>query len=484
SRLNGAGHEAYAVGGCVRDALLAKEPNDWDITTDAEPEEMKNCFHGMRIIETGVKHGTLTVMLHGIGYEVTAYRVDGEYSDHRRPDSVRFVKDLGEDLARRDFTVNAMATKDGKEIIDLFGGQDDLKKGVIRCVGEAEMRFNEDALRILRALRFAACYGLSIEEETAKAMRGMAEDVRLVAGERIRAEMDKLLCGKAAGTVLREYTDVITEIFPALKPMAGFEQHSIWHRYDVWEHSVRAVEAIAPEPLLRWVMLLHDSGKPECFFLDEQGTGHAYGHQQRSAEIAAALFDGMHFDNRTRERALLLIEKHDIPMESEPKLLLRQLNRYGEEAVRQLIAVHCADEKAKGTAPPEKADAWAEEITKALDSLLAQNPCFTLSSLAVKGSDLIAVHCADEKAKGTTAPESADARATEISRALDSLLAQSPCFTLSFLAVKGNDLIATGIAPGKQIGDTLQRLLDAVMDGEVPNERETLLRLAAQTQDP
>ena len=429
-RLNAAGHRAYFVGGCVRDSLLGLTPKDWDICTDAGPDTMAEVFQGWHVVETGLKHGTLTVMLNHQPYEVTTFRVDGAYTDHRHPDSVAFTDDLGEDLRRRDFTVNAMAWHPEEGLVDLFHGQEDLQAGLIRCVGDPRERFGEDALRILRALRFAACYGLSIEAETAKAMRDMAEDVRLVAGERIRVEMDKLLCGKAAESILRDYADVITAIFPALKPMVGFDQKSPWHRWELWEHTVQAVGFIAPDPLLRWVMLLHDSGKPAAFTIDEQGVGHAFGHQQHSVKIAAKLFDGMHFDTRTRERALLLIEKHDLSMAPDAKLLTRQLNRFGEEAVRQLIAVHCADGKAKGTASLEDMDAWSQEMTEALDALLAQQPCFTLSGLAVKGSDLI----------------------------------------------------AAGMQPGKQLGETLQRLLEAVMDGEVPNDREALLRKAKEIQ--
>ncbi len=422
-RLSAAGRRAYFVGGCVRDSLLGLTPKDWDICTDAGPEAMTRIFQGWHVVETGLKHGTLTVMLNHQPYEVTTFRVDGAYTDHRHPDSVAFTDDLREDLRRRDFTVNAMAWHPEEGLVDLFGGREDLRAGLIRCVGDPRERFGEDALRILRALRFAACYGLRIEPETAAAMREMAADVRLVAGERIRVEMDKLLCGKAAGAILREYADVVTAVFPALAPMVGFDQRSPWHRYPVWEHSVRAVEAIAPEPLLRWVMLLHDAGKPSVFTVDGQGVGHAYGHQQRSAEIAASLFDAMHFDTRTRERALLLVGKHDIPMDPAPKSLLRQLNAFGEEAVRQLIAVHCADGKAKGTAEPGAMDAWAREMTEALDALLAEQPCFSLASLAVKGSDLI----------------------------------------------------AAGMRPGRELGDALQHLLDAVMDGRVPNEKKALL---------
>ena len=430
-RLNGAGHEAWLVGGCVRDGLLGREPQDWDICTDALPADMQRIFAGWHVVETGLKHGTLTVMLNHRPYEVTTYRIDGDYSDHRHPDSVSFTANVADDLRRRDFTVNAMAWHPERGLLDRFGGREDLRDGVIRCVGEPRERFGEDALRILRGLRFAACYGFAIAEDTAAAMRAMAGDVALVAGERIRVEAEKLICGPEAGAILMDFADVITAVFPDLRPMVGFEQHSPWHRFDVWEHCVRAVGAVAPEPLLRWVMLLHDAGKPAAFTLDESGVGHAHGHQRISAEIAAGLFGRMHFDTRTRDRALLLIENHDIDMRPEPRLLTRQLNRYGEEALRQLIAVHCADAKARGVPGGPDPDEWAARMTKALDALLASGPCFTLDRLAVKGADLI----------------------------------------------------AAGIRPGRQMGELLQRLLDAVMDGRAENSREALLRLALDKHD-
>lgn len=425
-RLNEAGFRAYFVGGCVRDGLLGLEAKDWDICTDALPEEMAGVFGGWHVVETGLKHGTLTVVLRHVPYEVTTFRIDGAYTDHRHPDSVAFTAELREDLRRRDFTVNAMAWHPEEGLVDAFGGVEDLKSGLIRCVGDPRERFGEDALRILRGLRFAACYGFSVEAETAAAMRAMADDVRMVAGERIRAETEKLLCGACAGNILREYADVITAVFPTLRPMVGFDQHSPWHRFDVWEHTARAVAQIEPLPELRWAMLLHDSGKPAVFTRGADGVGHAFGHQKRSAEIAADLFDRMHFDVRTRERALLLITWHDCEMRPDRRLLLRQLNRFGEEALRRLIAVHRADRAAKGTQTPEEAAAWAAEITDALDRLLAERPCYTLDALAADGSDLI----------------------------------------------------AAGMKPGRELGAALQAMLDAVMDGTVPNERESLVHFA------
>ena len=285
-RLNKHGHRAYVVGGCVRDCLLGIMPKDWDICTSALPEEMQRIFRDQHVVETGLKHGTLTVVIDHIPYEVTTFRVDGEYTDHRHPDEVRFVRDVREDLARRDFTVNAMAYHPEEGLVDAFGGQEDLAAGIIRCVGEAERRFDEDALRILRALRFASTYCFAIEEHTAAAVHSLKETLADVAAERIRVELAKLLCGKGAGDILRSYHDVMGQVIPQVRPMVGFEQHTPHHRYDVWEHTIRAVEAVPATEVLRLTMLLHDSGKPAAFTMDENGVGHAYGHQKISAEIA------------------------------------------------------------------------------------------------------------------------------------------------------------------------------------------------------
>lgn len=285
-RLNDAGEEAYVVGGCVRDALLGVTPKDWDICTSARPEEMQRIFSGMHVVETGLKHGTLTVVLHHTPYEVTTFRVDGAYTDHRHPDGVTFVTDVTMDLARRDFTVNAMAYHPVRGLVDAFGGREDLARRLIRCVGRPEARFEEDALRILRALRFASVYDFDIDPETASAIHALYPTMAQVAAERIRVELSKLLCGKGVGRILRDYSDVITFLLPELAPSVGFEQHTPYHRFDVWEHTVRAVEAVAPTEALRLTMLLHDSGKPACFTMDAQGVGHAYGHQKRSTELA------------------------------------------------------------------------------------------------------------------------------------------------------------------------------------------------------
>ena len=428
TRLNENGHRAYVVGGCVRDSLLGLIPKDWDICTSATPEEMRSAFHGCHVVETGLKHGTLTVVLNHVPYEVTTFRVDGAYTDHRHPDSVTFVRDVREDLARRDFTVNAMAYHPQEGLVDAFGGQEDLRAGVIRCVGEPERRFDEDALRILRALRFASVYGMRIEDGTARAIHRRRGDLAGVAAERIRVELGKLLCGQGAGRMLREYHDVITGVLPWLAPMVGFDQRTPYHRYDVWEHTLRAVDAVPPTEVLRLTMLLHDSGKPACFTLDEQGVGHAYGHQARSAAIAEEVLACLKADNATRDRVLLLVAHHDMPLSTEPAVLTRRLNLLGEDALRQLIEVQRADALGKGTQPPEEIEARAASLREALDALLAQKPCFTLKQLSIRGGDLP----------------------------------------------------GAGVPAGKAVGQCLQRLLEEVMAGDVPNQREALLARARE----
>ena len=423
--LNRAGHQAWLVGGCVRDALLGIPPKDWDICTSALPEEMQRVFAGRRVIETGLKHGTLTVLADGVPYEITTFRTDGSYTDHRHPDGVTFVNDLREDLSRRDFTVNAMAWHPGEGLVDLFHGQEDLKEGIIRCVGEPEKRFDEDALRILRALRFAAVYDFQVEEATARAALKLRDTLPLVAGERIRTELGKLLCGRAAGAILRRFREIIAVILPEVRPSFDFDQRTPYHRWDVWEHSIRALEAAPPTEVLRMTMLLHDSGKPACFTLDEKGIGHAYGHGKRSRQLAEGVMDRLHYDNASRERILELVECHDIELRPEAPILRRRLNRFGEEGLRQLIQVQRADSLAKGTLDLREVEDWVSGLEAALEEILREDSCFSLKQLAIKG----------------------------------------------------NDLTALGLR-GPAVGQTLGQLLELVMDGKAENTREALLKEA------
>lgn len=425
--LHTAGYQAYVVGGCVRDSLLGKVPKDWDLCTSATPGQMQQVFAGWHVVETGLQHGTLTVVVDHVPYEVTTFRVDGAYTDHRHPDEVTFVTDVREDLARRDFTVNAMAYHPVTGVVDAFGGQEDLKRGIIRCVGDAPTRFEEDALRILRALRFSSVYGFAIDDTTAQAAHTLKHTLQGVAAERIQVELTKMLCGQGVGMILRRYADVIVQVVPAVLPMIGFDQKTPWHRYDVWEHTVQVVESAPASPALRWAALLHDSGKPACFTVDEGGVGHAWGHQDRSAEIAVQVMSAMKMDNATRDRVVLLTANHDLDMSPDTRLLRSRLHQFGEEALRQLLQLQRADEHAKGT----------------------------LDALAV------------------------DARFDAITQALDALLATDPCVTLRQLAVGGGDLMALGLPRGRAIGQTLNALLDAVLDERLPNERSALLAEAS-----
>lgn len=425
-RLEARGYRAYVVGGCVRDSLMGREPKDYDVCTDALPEQLRAVFSDCRVIDTGLKHGTLTVLFDHIPYEVTTFRIDGAYTDHRHPDGVTFVSDVEADLSRRDFTVNAMAWNPATGLVDAFGGQGDLDRKLIRCVGDPETRFGEDALRILRALRFASVYGFSIEEKTARAIHRLKDTLSRVAPERIRVELAKLICGPAAEDILRQYSDVLFTLTPSLAPMLGFDQRTPYHRYDVWEHTLRALSAAPATEVLRLTMLLHDSGKPAAFTLDEKGVGHAYGHPKKSEEIAREVLSWLRVDNDTLDRVLLLVANHDYPLTPDRRIILRRLNRFGEEVLRQLIEVHRADGLGKGTVAAEVIEDWTRNMYRSLDAVLAEKPCYTLKDLAVNGSDLM----------------------------------------------------RSGIPGGPRLGQCLQSLLEAVIDGKLPNEREALLAAA------
>ena len=302
ARLEAAGHEAFVVGGAVRDCVRgAGTGTDWDITTSALPEETETIFSGYRVIEAGMKHGTVTVLLDGEPLEITTYRVDGGYSDHRHPDEVRFTRSLREDLRRRDFTMNAMAYSPRTGVVDPFGGQADLAAGVVRCVGEPDRRFQEDALRILRALRFASALGMGIHPDTARAARDNRGLLTSVAAERVRVELTKLLCGADAERVLLEFPDILSVLLPEIGAMVCFDQHNPHHDRDVWAHTAAVTAAIPAQPVLRWAALLHDVGKPPCFSLAEDGVGHFYGHAAESARMADGILRRLRFDTDSRE---------------------------------------------------------------------------------------------------------------------------------------------------------------------------------------
>ena len=429
SRLRDAGYDAYVVGGCVRDALLGRAAHDWDICTAALPSQTHAVFAGLDVRDTGLRHGTVTLVIDREPFEITTFRVDGVYSDGRRPDSVAFTGSIREDLRRRDFTVNAMAYSPETGLIDPFGGQADLAAGVIRCVGGPAARFSEDALRILRALRFASRLGFRIEEETDAAMRAMSMRLADIASERVKVELEGMLTGPGVLPVLLAYPDVLGSVIPEITPCVGFDQLNPYHIYDVWEHTAHSVEAIAPEPVLRWTMLMHDLGKPACFSEKGEGRrGHFYGHGRVSAVLADGIMERLRFS--AGERALIreLIENHDRFIAPNSRAVRRELSRVGRGQFERSLLVRIAD-------------------------IEAQNPEYGPPRL----------------------------REMEQIRQLErDILAADECLTLKDLAVRGGDLIALGYRPGPALGKELERLLSVVLDEPGKNDRAYLLELAAR----
>lgn len=426
--LTSAGYEARLVGGCVRDLLRGVPPHDWDICTSARPEETQALFAGQRIIETGLKHGTVTVLVGNEPYEVTTYRAEGPYSDRRRPDYVQFVSNLNADLARRDFTINAITMDLQGNLQDPFGGSDDIQAGLIRCVGEPSCRFQEDGLRIMRALRFGAVFGYAIEKKTAAAIHESRAILDQVAAERINAELCKLLIGKNAGEMLRQYPDIFCQFWPQLGPLVTLTQNNPWHCWGGWEHTIRAVEAAPINVVLRLATLLHDIGKPAAKSTDANGVDHFYGHPAISATLADEMLRALKFDSRTRQRAVALVERHDIQIPPRSQAIRKWLNRLGPEMFFQLLALKQADNMGQ-----------AHEMVK--DRLK------TLEEIKAKAEEIVA---------------------------------QGQCLTLKDLAVNGRDVMAAGAAPGPEVGRVLNWLLDRVLTGETPNDREALLRLISQ----
>jgi len=424
-RLEDAGYEAWCVGGAVRDILLGNRPGDWDVTTNALPETVMELF-APHALPTGLQHGTVTVGGNR-GVEITTYRRDGEYLDSRHPDHVEFTGSLREDLARRDFTVNAIALGLNGELVDPFGGQEDLKRGILRAVGEPDQRFREDALRIMRGLRFASRLGFAVEEETAGAMERCAPLLRRIAPERLHTELTGLLCGAHAVEVLLAYPHILGVFLPEILPCVGFDQRTHYHCYDVWEHTVRALGAVPPQPILRYAMLFHDLGKPETFSVDEEGWGHFYGHWKQSVALAEAIMERLRFDNQSRRTILTLVDRHDCELPLNERAVRRNLARYGEETLRLLLDVKRGDN-------------------------LAQAPaCRQRVALIDQWENLMNV-----------------------------VLASEDCFSLKQLAVKGGDMTAIGLR-GPAVGQALQTLLELVMDEKLPNDRAVLLEYAKET---
>lgn len=422
--LEKAGHEGWLVGGCVRDAVMGVVPHDYDITSSSVPDEILSIFEGYRVVETGLKHGTVTVLIEGEAVEITTFRMDGDYLDNRHPSEVRFTRNIEEDLGRRDFTVNAMAYHPRKGLLDLFGGCDDIRCGVIRCVGDAGQRFREDGLRIMRALRFASRLGFELERETDRAVRELSGLLGGISAERLYSELCGILMGRNAGEIILRYAQVIAVFIPELKEIAGFAQNSKYHCWDVLEHTCRAIDGAPLDRTVRLALLLHDLGKPKACFRGNDGYDHYAGHEEISADMADEILVRLRADGLTRRTVVKLISMHDctvIPDERHAKRLLRKLS-YDE--ARLLMDLKIGDRSAHA---PEFSD----------------------------NSDILCMR-----------------------QLIDELEERGECLSLSALAIGGRELIALGMKPGKAIGDVLDRLLETVVNGEVENEREALTELA------
>lgn len=431
-KLQDRGYETYLVGGAVRDSVLKRPIHDYDITTSATPNEMLEIFKDKRIIETGLQHGTITIVIDGEPYEVTTYRIDGNYSDNRRPDKVTFTKSLEEDLKRRDFTINAMAYNDEIGLVDPFNGIADIKQRRIKCVGNPEDRFSEDALRIMRAVRFSSQLGFKLEPKTDYAVHKMCENLKNVSIERINDEFCKIAVSNNFCSQMVLYKDVFSLFIPEIKDMFDFPQNNPYHAYDVWRHTIRAVEVyqcdcesdLNPCDLITSLtVFFHDIGKPHCYQDGEDGVRHFKGHGRVSADMTDEIMKRLRFDNDTREKVVQLVYYHDATFEVGEKYVKRWLNKIGEEQFRRLLSVRRADIKAQARIEQESRLQKIDNIEYILEEVLQKDECFSLKDLAVNGKDLIEI----------------------------------------------------GYKPGKKMGETLNRLLQIVIDGISPNKKEELL---------
>lgn len=424
--LNNAGFEAYAVGGCVRDSIMGREPDDWDITTSAEPEQVKKLFR--RTVDTGIQHGTVTVMLQRTGYEVTTYRIDGEYEDNRHPKEVIFTKSLEEDLKRRDFTINAMAYHPKEGLVDLFDGIGDMERKCVRCVGDAGERFSEDALRMMRCVRFSAQFGYGIEEETKRAAFELAGNLRSVSAERIRVELVKLLVSPHPDYLRTAYELGITKIMlPEFDVCMETPQHNPHHCYSVGEHTLESLKIVRADKVLRLTMLLHDIGKPLTKTTDENGKDHFKKHPGESARLAKEILRRLKFDNDTMRKVCRLVEYHDWSIDLEDNVktaaVRRLIAKIGEDAFPDMFEVNRAD-------------------------MLAQS-MYLRAEKQAKQERLEAIY--------------------------QEIMENKECLSLKELAVNGGDLLERGLKPGKELGEILQRMLADVLEDPAHNKKEYLL---------
>lgn len=388
SKLNNEGFEAYAVGGCVRDSILGRIPNDWDITTSANPMEVKRIFK--RTVDTGLKHGTVTVLMGSEGYEVTTYRIDGEYEDGRHPKEVAFTSNLKEDLLRRDFTINAMAYNDTDGLVDIFGGMEDIERKVIRCVGNPVERFTEDALRLFRAIRFAAQLGYDIEPETYKAIGELAPTLSKISAERIQTELTKTITSNHPEMIKTAYELGLTKVFmPELDVCFETGQNNPHHCFTVGDHIMKTVCEIRNDKVLRLAMLFHDIGKPLCKTTDDKGIDHFHGHPVKSQEMSKEILRRLKYDNDTIDKVSRLVRYHDERIEPGEKYIRRAINRVGVVAFPDIFEVWKAD--ILGQSDYQKDEKFARLKTNREDyeSVVSKNQCVELKNLAVTGSDLI-----------------------------------------------------------------------------------------------
>ncbi len=421
--LEGAGFAAYVVGGCVRDACLGLTPQDFDMCTSALPEQTEAVFAGRQLVLAGKKHGTIGVVTEGGVVEITTFRTEGDYRDNRHPEWVAFVPDVKQDLARRDFTVNAMAYSPTRGFADPFGGREDLNKGLLRCVGDPEQRFREDSLRILRGVRFAVRYGLAVEPETERAMAAQACLMENLARERVFEELCKLLPRMTAADLLR-FGPILAAVIPELQPLIGFDQRSPHHAYDLFTHVAHVTVGVGENLTLRWAALLHDIGKIPTFTQDETGRGHFYGHADVGAQMADGVLRRLKAPTALREEVVLLISRHMLWLPLEKKGLRRWLGKLGWQTMEKLLTLQAADMGSKGTGKEEGQD-YFPPIRAILEEIRAENSCLTLKDLAVKGGDLMALGYS-----------------------------------------------------GPAIGQKLNALLDQVLEENLPNEKEALLAWA------
>ncbi len=426
--LKSKGFEAFLIGGSVRDFVMGLPIGDIDITTNATPDEVKQVFSDFRVIETGIKHGTVTVLINNEPLEITTYRSEGTYSDNRHPDSVTFSNSLADDVVRRDFTMNGIAYDFDNGFCDLVGGLQDIKNNTIRCIGDAETRFREDALRILRAMRFSSVLGFEIEEETKKAIHNCKDLLKNISAERIREEFTKLLCGENCYNVLQEFADVIAVFIPEISDCVGFEQKNRHHCYDVYTHTLKAVEKSSQNSIIRLALFFHDIGKPCVAHFDEKGEQHYYSHPKKSAEITEKIMTRLRFDNDTKNKVVTLVRMHDSPImvndmtSPDRKRLKKIMSQIGSDLIFDLIEIKYCDNS-------------------------AQNPEY------FRGEDFY----------------------KQTRDIINEIINEKECFSIKHLAIDGNDLISLGYK-GKKIGDTLEKCLTAVIDGKVENEKDKLLK--------